>query len=154
MKISTVASLNYFINDNGEILLQKKSRGLGVGKWNGVGGKAEPGEDIFPAAIREIREEAGVEVKNLENIGYIEYIWPPDHEQKNWAVHVFSVKEWEGELKDCGEGELKWFKRENFPRTEMWDDDQYWLKDALSGKFPRLRFYLDEAGKTIRFEKI
>ncbi|MDD5527384.1 MAG: NUDIX domain-containing protein [Patescibacteria group bacterium] len=60
MKIFTVASLNYFINDNGEILLQKKSRGLGVGKWNGVGGKAEPGEDILAAAIREIREEAGV----------------------------------------------------------------------------------------------
>ncbi|MDD5527383.1 MAG: hypothetical protein PHO56_00180 [Patescibacteria group bacterium] len=93
-------------------------------------------------------------MKNLEKIGYIEYIWPPDHEQKNWAVHVFSVKEWEGELRDGGEGELRWFKRENFPRAEMWDDDQYWLKDALSGKFSRLRFYLDEAGKTIRFEKI
>ena len=154
MQISTIASLNYFINADGEILLQKKARGLGEGKWNGVGGKAEPGEDILAAAKREIREEAGVTVKNLEPIAYLEYIWPPEHEQKNWAVHVFLVRAWEGELVDGGEGELKWFKRENFPRPQMWDDDQYWLADALNGNFPRLRFYLDDAGDTIRFEKI
>jgi 8-oxo-dGTP pyrophosphatase MutT (NUDIX family) len=154
MKISTIASLNYFINTNNEVLLQKKSRGLGVGKWNGVGGKAELGEDILAAAKREIWEEAGAKVQNLEKIGYLEFVWPPGHEQKNWAVYVFLIKDWEGELKDGGEGELKWFKPENFPFKEMWHDDPHWLLDALAGKFPQMRFYLDESGDTIRFEKI
>jgi 8-oxo-dGTP diphosphatase len=154
MKISTNASLNYFINANGEILLQKKARGLGVGKWNGVGGKAEPGENILVAAKREVWEEAVVKAENLEKIGYLEYIWPPEHEQKNWAVHVFLIREWAGEPKDGGEGELKWFKKEQFPIAEMWDDDQYWLSDALSGKLPKMRFYLDEFGDTLRFENI
>jgi 8-oxo-dGTP pyrophosphatase MutT (NUDIX family) len=154
MKISTTASLNYFINQQGEILLQKKSRGLGVGKWNGVGGKAESGEDILAAAKREIREETGAETDDLTEIGYLEYIWPTGHEQKNWAVHVFSVKDWQGELADLGEGELRWFKRKNFPSAEMWDDDQYWLSDALDGKFPRRRFFLDDEGRTERWENI
>ena len=37
---------------NGKILLGKKKRGLGEGKFNGFGGKLEPGEDAFQAAIR------------------------------------------------------------------------------------------------------
>ncbi|HTX87084.1 MAG TPA: 8-oxo-dGTP diphosphatase [Candidatus Nanoarchaeia archaeon] len=152
MHISTVASLNYFINADGEILLQKKSRGLGVGKWNGVGGKAEPGEDILAAAKREIWEETGAKVDELTKIGYLEYIWPEQHKQKNWAVHVFKIDDWEGELVDRGEGELKWFRPGNFPVQEMWEDDQYWLADALAGKFPQMRFYLDGSGKTLRFE--
>jgi 8-oxo-dGTP pyrophosphatase MutT (NUDIX family) len=146
--------LNYFINPQGEYLLQKKARGLGVGKWNGVGGKAEPGEDILAAAKREIWEETGAKANNLEKLGYLEYIWPVGHEQKNWGVHVFLIKAWEGDLVDRGEGELKWFKRENFPIKEMWDDDQHWLAEALDGKFPQLRFYLDEAGDTIKFVKL
>lgn len=35
-----------------EILLGWKKRGFGVGKWNGFGGKVEPGELIINAAKR------------------------------------------------------------------------------------------------------
>jgi 8-oxo-dGTP pyrophosphatase MutT (NUDIX family) len=36
-----------------EILLGfKKKKGLGQGKWNGFGGKVEPGETINQAAVR------------------------------------------------------------------------------------------------------
>ena len=44
----------------GEILLARKKRGFGVGKWNGAGGKPEPGEPIERTAIRETEEELGV----------------------------------------------------------------------------------------------
>lgn len=40
-----------------EVLLAMKKRGFGVGKWNGVGGKQDPGEDIVDTAIRESQEE-------------------------------------------------------------------------------------------------
>lgn len=43
------------------VLLGLKKRGFGTGKWNGFGGKVEPGETIRQAAIREMKEEAGIE---------------------------------------------------------------------------------------------
>ena len=52
MKQATLCPL---IKDD-QILLAMKKRGFGVGKWNGVGGKVEKGEEIIDAAIREIKE--------------------------------------------------------------------------------------------------
>ncbi len=34
------------------MLLGLKKRGFGAGKWNGFGGKVNPGEDIVDAALR------------------------------------------------------------------------------------------------------
>ena len=39
-----------------------KKRGFGAGKWNGFGGKVEPGETIVEAAVREVKEECGYDV--------------------------------------------------------------------------------------------
>jgi 8-oxo-dGTP pyrophosphatase MutT (NUDIX family) len=49
-----------FLRREGELLLAMKKRGFGQGKWNGAGGKAEPGETPLQAAIRETEEEIGV----------------------------------------------------------------------------------------------
>ncbi len=41
-----------FLVDDDRVLLGMKKRGFGAGKWNGFGGKVEPGETIEEAAIR------------------------------------------------------------------------------------------------------
>jgi 8-oxo-dGTP pyrophosphatase MutT (NUDIX family) len=38
------ATLVFVFNPAGDILLAMKKRGFGEGKWNGAGGKVEPGE--------------------------------------------------------------------------------------------------------------
>jgi len=48
------------------LLLGLKMRGFGVGKWNGFGGKVERGESIRQAAVRECKEEAGVESEQID----------------------------------------------------------------------------------------
>ena len=50
-----------FASPYSRLLLGMKKRGFGAGKWNGFGGKIEPGETPRQAAIREIREEAFIE---------------------------------------------------------------------------------------------
>ena len=43
----------YLLEDNDkQILLGLKKRGFGEGKWNGFGGKVQPGESIAQGAIR------------------------------------------------------------------------------------------------------
>lgn len=50
-------------NEVVEVLLGEKKRGFGMGKWNGFGGKVDPGDaSIVAAAAREIQEEANVTV--------------------------------------------------------------------------------------------
>ena len=42
-----------FLRNGEKILLAMKKKGFGEGKYNGVGGKQEKGEDIEQTAIRE-----------------------------------------------------------------------------------------------------
>jgi 8-oxo-dGTP diphosphatase len=52
-KPADVATL-LFIIEGDRILLIEKKRGLGSGKVNAPGGRLEPGETAFEAAIREL----------------------------------------------------------------------------------------------------
>ena len=83
MKLSTICLL---IKDD-EILLAMKKRGFGAGRWNGVGGKVEPGESIEEGAIREMEEEIGVtaSIENLERVGEIKFYFK---DKPDWNQHV------------------------------------------------------------------
>ena len=71
-----LATLGFLIRQNQgdkELLLAMKKRGFGEGKWNGIGGKLdlEKDGDIYETAIREIEEEVGVKVKNIEKVAIL-----------------------------------------------------------------------------------
>jgi len=146
-KFPFIANLCYILNNNGEVLLQCKSRGFGAGKWNGPGGKQDPGETTEEAAIREVKEETDITVRNLKKMGELEFVFI-DNEKSNFLTHVFICRDWEGSPKNLGEGGLKWFKIEEVPLDKMWDDDQYWLKPLLNGEYQHKRFYFDKDGKS------
>jgi len=152
-KFPFIANLCYILNKENKVLLQCKSRGFGAGKWNGPGGKQNPGESTEEAAVREIKEETDVIVKNLKKMGELEFVFV-DNEESNFLTHVFVCRDWEGSPKDLGEGELKWFKIEGLPLEKMWDDDQYWLKPLLGGEYQHKRFYFNKDGKVIKYKDL
>jgi hypothetical protein len=55
----------------------------------------------------------------------------------------FGEGKWNGP-EDKGEGESRWFAKDEIPLDEMWDDNRYWLYEMLEGNFVRKRFYFDE----------
>jgi mutator protein MutT len=149
----SIKNLCYIINDNGEALLQYKRRGFGAGKWNGPGGKVEPGETMEQAAIREVKEETGLSIRNLKKMAELEFVFI-DKDEWNQTVHVYLTEDYSGEITAGDEGELKWFKLDEIPYDKMWVDDPYWLPDVLAGKFMKMRFYFDHQGHLQKYEKI
>ena len=63
-------SLVFPLDGQGRILLGRKKRGMGYGKWNGFGGKMEIGESMREC-VRELFEECGLfaEEKDLDSSG-------------------------------------------------------------------------------------
>lgn len=45
------------------LLIEKRKPAWMAGKLNGIGGKVEPGETPIEAMVREMREEAGIEIE-------------------------------------------------------------------------------------------
>jgi 8-oxo-dGTP diphosphatase len=56
-----------FVTHGEEVLLLLGGPGkrLWAGRYNGLGGHVEPGEDIYTSIRREVREEAGVEARDV-----------------------------------------------------------------------------------------
>lgn len=154
MDFPITANLCYIINKKGEVLLQKKALGWGKGNWNGPGGKVDPGESVEESVKREILEETDIKIKSLEKRGFLEFIFPKEKSDNNQRVYLFSSHDWEGEARDMGEGELKWFKIDEIPLKKMWDDDKYWLPSVLLGKTVKMRFNFDDNNKVKKYENL
>jgi 8-oxo-dGTP diphosphatase len=116
----------------------KKENDMHMGKWNGLGGKLEPGETPEECAIREIREEAGLIARNPELKGFLTF--PGFANDEDWYAFVFVVREFEGELVESPEGYLQWIDDEKLLDLDLWEGDRIFLRwlereGFFSGKF-------------------
>lgn len=132
------------------ILLGMKKRGFGAGRWNGFGGNVDKGETIEDAARREVLEEAGIKVGEVEKMGVIlfEFQGKPDMPE----VHIFIATEFSGEPTESEEMKPQWFEIDKIPYEEMWVDDKYWLPLALAGKKFKGYFLFEGEGKILKQE--
>ena len=107
-----LATLAYVMSPDGrQVLLvhrNRRSDDAHFGKYNGLGGKLERGEDVAAGMRREIREEAGLECESLALRGTIS--WPGFGKQgEDWLGFIFRVDRWTGApKKDNPEGTLEW----------------------------------------------
>ena len=81
--------------------------------WSGLtfpGGHVEPGETVVASVIREVQEETGLTVSNLQNCGYIQ--WYNPIKQSQYFVFLFKTNTFSGELTGSVEGSVKWMTLE------------------------------------------
>ena len=142
-----------FLIENGHVLLGYKKRGFGAGRWNGFGGKVDVahGETIEQGAIREMKEEAGIDVTSLQNRGKIifEFVANP----VLLEVHVFVATSHTGDPQESEEMRPAWFALNLVPFDAMWVDDQHWLPQVLAGKSVD-GYFLFDGEQTIKDQKV
>jgi len=137
--MTKTATLCYVIK-NGKILLIRKKRGIGAGKYNGPGGHIEQNETPLECAIRETREELGITPLNAKQIGYNEF-FAGDKPFMN--VFVFTADGYSGELIETDEAAPFWFPLDKLPMKEMWQDDEIWFPLMFAGKRFKGKFWFD-----------
>lgn len=108
-------------NKNKELLLNLRTD---TDTWGIPGGSMELHETIEDTAIRELKEEAGIEAKDLKLVDvlsgdeyYFEY---PNGDKKYTVIVLFKVENYSGTIKvnDDESKELRFFKLDNLPLLE------------------------------------
>jgi len=95
----------------GAMLLIRRGKEPNLGKYVPVGGHVDPFESPRDAAIREVEEETGCHVADLQFRGVLVETSPIDY---NWVVFVYSADVKRFEPPACPEGLLEWV---DFPRV-------------------------------------
>lgn len=126
-----LASLGFILSRDGKCVLlihrNKRPGDQHLGKYNGLGGKMESGEDALACLKREIMEEAGIECLRTELRGTVN--WPGfGIAGEHWFGFIFLVREYHGEpFSSNEEGELHWKKISELHTLPMWEGDRYFL---------------------------
>ncbi len=104
----------------------KKENDINKDKWIGIGGKFENGESPFDCARREIEEEIGAQVKELNYRGIVTFV---SNEYGTEYMHLFTANGIDGTINfDCNEGELVWVNKKEVYNLPIWEGDKIFLK--------------------------
>lgn len=126
-----LATLGYIMSPDGTqvLLIHRNARpdDQHYGKYNGLGGKLEMGEDVVTGMKREIQEEAGIEAEELVLRGTIN--WPGFGKHgEDWFAFVFRIDRWSGTpFERNPEGTLEWVPVESMTSLNLWESDRMWL---------------------------
>lgn len=124
------------IYDGDRILVQNRNNP----DWGGVtfpGGHVEPGESFVESVIREVKEETGLDIKNVQLCGIKQ--WTDKKKLYRYIVLFYSTNSFSGDLLSSDEGEVFWIKKDELKNYKLADgfDSMFEVfdNDALSENY-------------------
>ncbi len=114
-----LTNLCMLYKDDGSFLVEMREKK----DWPGLtfpGGHVEKDESILESVSREMKEETGYDVFDLEPCGYFE--WNIVKDSTRHLSLLFKSKSFEGELKSSREGRVFWIKEEDIPLYPLSSD--------------------------------
>lgn len=96
------------IYDGDKILVQDRKNP----NWPGItfpGGHVEPGESLVRSVIREVKEETGLDIKNVKPCGLKQFTQRDGSHR--YMVFFFKTNSFSGELRSSDEGEVYWIDK-------------------------------------------
>lgn len=119
------------MNENNQVLLSKRKVTEGEGMYCLPGGKREKGEKANKAAVRELKEELNLDVKNLK---YIET--RKKRLSKLWEIMIFYTLINDKQAKKIKNVEpnktesIDWFDLDKLPEN-MWEHNKQYLLESI-----------------------
>ena len=114
----------------GKVLVQER-----VKSWKGIsfpGGHVEPGESFVDSAIREVKEETGLDIRNLQSCGVIH--WSHNRSFNRYIVFLYKTTDFSGELlPETEEGRVFWATPEEIKSMNLSSNFANYLPMFLDG---------------------
>ncbi|PHR30440.1 MAG: 7,8-dihydro-8-oxoguanine triphosphatase [Desulfotalea sp.] len=126
-----MATLGYILSPDGKKTLMvhrnKRKTDQHLGKYNGLGGKMQRGEDIYTCLVREIEEEANIICEDVVLRGTINWTgFGPNGE--DWFGFIYLIKSFKGSPNSTNEeGDLLWVDIDRIMELPMWEGDRFFL---------------------------
>jgi len=105
-------------DDQGRVLLTLRNRPPEAGCWSIVGGKVDFLETLEQCAIREAREEVGLEIRLSSLLCVTDHCLPG--ENQHWVSPAYLGQILAGEATNCEPGktrEVRWFDIDQLPQN-------------------------------------
>lgn len=106
-------------NDDGTFLVEDRQKQ----DWPGInfpGGHVKVNETMLQSAVREIKEETGLDISDLEEVGV--YEWNVPKEGVRHVAALFRTNHYKGQLTPSKEGPVFWLREEDLPKYKLSTD--------------------------------
>lgn len=134
--------------ETGRVLVQHRLS-KPTNPWCGLtfpGGHVEYGESIAASTIREIYEETGLTVSNLQMCGVVEWevpekpqstVWQDNIPKSKYIVFMFRTNTFKGKLKSSAEGQMEWMTLDEMRNGGLAPHMEQYLSVLLEDDVPQ-----------------
>lgn len=134
----------------GKVLVQER-----VKSWKGLsfpGGHVEAGESFVESAIREAKEETGLDIFNLKSCGVIH--WAHKDTLDRYIVHLYKTSDFSGDLiNETEEGRVFWITVDELKKGRLSNNFGNYLPMFLEDKYNEFYcFYRDGEPEEIEYK--
>ena len=128
-----LTTLCYAENDGRWLMMHRvrKNNDENAGKWIGLGGHLREGEAPEECVRREVREEAGLELRDLRLRGILTFILP---DWGNELTFLYTAQVDDLPLPECDEGVLRWVPLDDVLSLPLWKGDRAFLPLLRTGQ--------------------
>lgn len=124
-------------DDEGNILVQNRKDP----HWPGIcfpGGHVEPGESFVRSAIREVKEETGLDIENPRLCGIKQFYTKAG---ERYVVFFYKANRYTGALTSSDEGEVFWVSRDKLHTYPLVSDFMEMVKVFESDDLSEFYYY-------------
>ena len=126
----------YLIKDNKVVVIKYKKGNKKEGYYDIPGGKIEYGEIPKQTAIREVKEETGIDIKNLKYKGIMTVEYP----NRKFIFDTFISSEYNGEPQEFEENTSEWIEiNELLQKEKILSNimilDRFFIKGLIEDKY-------------------
>ncbi len=152
MRLSNLTTLIYITSEDRYLFIKKTRKGdFNYAKYLGIGGHFETGESPEDCVLRELYEESGLKMSDIEDFSYrglvtfVNDICEPEY------MHVFtaSLKAADTPLKPCDEGELIWVPKDRVSDLPIWEGDKKMFELLDAGNIGFFTLKLTYSGEVL-----